>query len=263
MNEIPLGQEIVRDGLKPGDVAVITGAGGGFGRAFALRFASLGARLALWDVSAESGEETARQVKAAGADARFYTVDLADAGAIETAVAAVLADFGTPYLLVNNASIYPRASVIDMQRAAFEKTIAVNLIAPWHICHLFGPAMTKASRGVVINVASCRAMDPTPNGANYAASKSALISLTKTLAAEWAKHNVRVNSILPGVSMTAQPLENTTVEELIERGKKLIPLGRVGYPEDMAGVAAFLASPEAAYMTGQGIAVTGGRTMIP
>jgi NAD(P)-dependent dehydrogenase (short-subunit alcohol dehydrogenase family) len=106
-------------------------------------------------------------------------------------------------------------------------------------------------------------MDPTPTGANYAASKSALISLTKTLAAEWAKHNIRVNSILPGVSMTAQPLENTTPEELIARGKKLVPLGRIGYPEDMAGLAAFLVGPDAAYMTGQGIAMTGGRTMVP
>lgn len=263
MKGIPLSEEIVRDGLKPGDVAVITGAGGGFGRAFALRFAKLGARLALWDVNLANGEETLRLSKASGADGKFYAVDLADPVAIENTVADVLKDFGAPYLIINNASTYPRASVIDMQREAFEKTIAVNLVAPWHICHLFGPAMTKAGRGVVINVASCRAMDPTPNGANYAASKSALISLTKTLAAEWAKHNVRVNSILPGVSMTAQPLENTTVEELVERGKKLVPLGRVGYPEDMAGLAAFLASPDAAYLTGQGIAVTGGRTMIP
>ena len=106
-------------------------------------------------------------------------------------------------------------------------------------------------------------MDPTPTGANYAASKAALISFTKTLAAEWAEHNIRVNSILPGVSLTAQPLENTTPEELIARGKKQVPLGRIGYPDDMAGLAAFLVSSDAAYMTGQGIAMTGGRVMVP
>lgn len=254
---------IARDGMKPGDLAVITGAGGGFGRAFALRFSALGARLALWDVNEESGEETLRQVKAAGGQGVFHAVDLGDGAAIEKAVQAVRTELGTPYAIINNASTYPRATVVDMSRDDFERTIRVNLTAPWHICHLFGPAMIAAARGVIINISSCRAMDPTPTGANYAASKSALISLTKTLAAEWAKHNIRVNSILPGVSMTAQPLENTTPEELIERGKKLVPLGRIGYPDDMAGLAAFLVSPDAAYMTGQGIAMTGGRTMIP
>jgi 2-hydroxycyclohexanecarboxyl-CoA dehydrogenase len=254
---------IARDGLKPGDLAVITGAGGGFGRAFALRFAHMGARVALWDIDAARGAETLRQVEAAGGKGAFHAVDLSQAEAIEKAAEAMLADLGTPYVVVNNASTYPRASVLEMARADFERTLAVNVTAPWHICKLFGPAMIENKRGVVINIASNRAMDATPNGASYAASKSALISLTKTLAAEWAPHNIRVNSILPGVSMTAMPLENTTEEELIERGKKLIPLGRIGYPEDMAGVAAFLVSADAAYITGQGIVVAGGRTMVP
>jgi NAD(P)-dependent dehydrogenase (short-subunit alcohol dehydrogenase family) len=153
--------------------------------------------------------------------------------------------------------------VLDMTRSDFERTLAVNLVAPWYICKLLGPSMIATKRGVVINIASSRAMDPTPTGANYAASKAALISLTKTLASEWAEHNIRVNSILPGVSLTAQPLENTTPEELIARGKKQVPLGRIGYPDDMAGLAAFLVSSDAAYMTGQGIAMTGGRVMVP
>jgi len=254
---------IARDGLKPGDLAVITGAGGGFGRSFALRFAAMGARVALWDVNAISGEETLRQVDAAGGTGAFYAVDLSNADAITNAVEATLSDFGTPYVLINNASTYPRATVLDMTRSDFERTLNVNLTAPWHICKLFGPAMIAARRGAVINVASSRAMDPTPTGANYAASKAALISLTKTLAAEWAGHNIRVNSILPGVSLTAMPLENTTPEELIERGKKQVPLGRIGYPDDMAGVAAFLVGPDAAYITGQGIVVAGGRVMVP
>jgi NAD(P)-dependent dehydrogenase (short-subunit alcohol dehydrogenase family) len=254
---------IARDGLKPGDLAVITGAGGGFGRAFALRFASLGARVALWDIDAARGEETLRLVESAGGKGAFYKVDLAHADQIEKAAKATLADLGTPFLVINNASTYPRGSVLEMKRADFERTMMVNAIAPWHVCKLFGAAMIEKKRGIVINIASNRAMDATPNGANYAASKSALISLTKTLAAEWASHGIRVNSIMPGVSLTAMPLENTTKEELIERGKKLIPLGRIGYPEDMAGIAAFLASSEAAYITGQGIVVSGGRGMVP
>jgi NAD(P)-dependent dehydrogenase (short-subunit alcohol dehydrogenase family) len=254
---------IARDGLKPGDLAVITGAGGGFGRAFALRFAKLGARVALWGIDVARGEETLRLVEAEGGKGAFYAMDLAQADQIEKAAKATLADFGAPYLIINNASIYPRGSVLEMARADFERTLMVNAIAPWHVCKLFGPAMIEKKRGVVINIASNRALDATPNGANYAASKSALISLTKTLAAEWAQHGIRVNSIMPGVSMTAMPLENTTKEELIERGKKQIPLGRIGYPEDMAGVAVFLASSDAAYITGQGIVVSGGRGMVP
>ena len=101
------------------------------------------------------------------------------------------------------------------------------------------------------------------NGANYACTKAAILSFTKTLALEWAKHNIRVNAIIPGVSFTAQPLENTTPEELLERGRATIPLGRVGYPDDMAGLAAYLASADASYMTGQGVAMNGGRVLIP
>ena len=254
---------ITRDGLKPGDLAVITGAGGGFGRAFALRLSSMGARVALWDIDAARGEETLRHVERQGGTGAFYAVDLANADAIVKAVDATLSDLGMPYVLINNASTYPRATVLDMTRSDFERTLAVNLVAPWHICKLFGPSMIATKRGVVINIASSRAMDPKPTGANYAASKAALISFTKTLAAEWAEHNIRVNSILPGVSLTAQPLENTTPEELIARGKKQVPLGRIGYPDDMAGLAAFLVSSDAAYMTGQGIAMTGGRVMVP
>ena len=108
-----------------------------------------------------------------------------------------------------------------------------------------------------------RALEGAVNGANYACTKAAILSLTKTLALEWARHNIRVNAIIPGVSMTAQPLEATTPEELIERGRKTIPLGRIGYPDDMAGLAAYLASADAAYMTGQGVAMNGGRVMVP
>lgn len=257
------GDGIERDGLQPGDAVVVTGAGGGFGRALSRRFARAGARVAAWDVSAERGEETVRQVEAEGGAAKFFAVDLADRAAIEAAVAATLAAFGAPYVVVNNASTFPRGSVVDLAPEDWERTLKVNLTAPFLILRAFGPHMIAKRRGVVINIASGRALEGTPNGANYACTKAAILSLTKSLALEWAKHNVRVNAIIPGVSMTAMPLENTTPEELVARGKRDVPLGRIGYPDDIAGLAAFLASADAAYMTGQGVAINGGRVMVP
>ena len=254
---------IARDGIKPGDVVVVTGAGGGFGRAFCKRFASAGAKVAAWEIDPRTGAETLSQVKEAGGEARLFQLDLSDTGQIAAAVEQTLAGYGTPYLIINNASIYPRASVIHMKVEDWERTLRVNITAPFLIVRAFGPHMLKQKRGVVINIASGRAVQGAPRGANYACSKAAILSLTKTLALEWASQNVRVNAIIPGVSMTAQPLENTTPQELAERGRKEIPLGRVGYPDDMAGLAAFLASSDAAYMTGQAVAMNGGRVLVP
>jgi NAD(P)-dependent dehydrogenase (short-subunit alcohol dehydrogenase family) len=254
---------IARDGIKPGDVVVVTGGGGGFGRAFCQRFARGGAKVAVWEINRQAGDETVRQIKAAGGEARFFQVDLSDAQQIAAAVEQTLTAYGTPYLVINNASIYPRASVIDMKVEDWERTLRINITAPFLIVRAFGPRMLEQRRGVVINICSGRAVQGAKNGANYACSKAALLSLTKTLALEWASHGIRVNAIIPGVSLTAQPLENTTPEELLERGRKEIPLGRVGYPDDMAGLAAFMASPDGAYMTGQGVAMNGGRVLIP
>ena len=164
---------------------------------------------------------------------------------------------------MNNASIFVRASLLDMPIEAFDKTMKVNVTAPFQIIQAFGPAMTGAQRGVIINIASGRALEGAVNGVAYAASKGAILNLTKTVALELAKYNIRCNCIIPGVSFTAQPLANTTPEELLSRGKKRIPLGRIGFPEDMAGLAAYLVSSDAAYMTGQGVAMNGGAVLVP
>ena len=253
---------IIRDGLERGDHVVVTGGGGGFGRAFSRRLARMGAQVSVWDLKEESGQETVRLIREAGGDATFFKVDLCDEGSIDAAVNATVDTNGAPYGLVNNASIYPRGSLLELSVATFDRTLKVNLSAPFHLIRAFGPAMIANKRGVIINIASGRAIEGAVNGANYACSKAAILSLSKTVALEWAKHNIRCNTIVPGVSFTAQPLENTTPEELVERGKKRIPLGRIGYPEDMAGLAAFLFSSDASYMTGQAIAMNGGMVLI-
>lgn len=254
---------IARDGFKSGDVVVVTGGGGGFGRAFAQRFAKGGAKIALWDVDEVRAQETVRLVKEGGGEIRYFKADFADDAALTAAVAATRAAYGAPYCLINNASIFPRAPTLEMGLATWEKTFKVNITAPFRLSQAFAPDMMAAKRGVIINIASGRAVEATPGGVGYACTKAAILSLTKTLAIEWARHNVRCNAIIPGVAFTAQPLEATTPEELIERGRTQIPLGRIGYPEDMAGLAWFLASADASYMTGQGVAMNGGRVLLP
>jgi 2-hydroxycyclohexanecarboxyl-CoA dehydrogenase len=255
---------IARDGISVGDVVVVTGGGGGFGQAFSRRFARAGARVAVWDIDSKAGVDIVQEIGVEGGEATFVKVDLSSSAEIEAAVARTLEVLGVPYCIINNASIYPRASLIDMAPEMWERTLKVNITAPFLILRAFGPRMIAQNRGVVINIASGRAVEGAVNGAAYACSKAAILSLTKSLALEWAKHNVRVNAIIPGVSLTAQPLgQGLSREELIERGRKTIPLGRIGYPEDMAGLAAFLASADAAYMTGQGVAMNGGRVLVP
>jgi 2-hydroxycyclohexanecarboxyl-CoA dehydrogenase len=257
-----MGDGIERDGFKPGDVVVITGAGGGFGRAFCQRFGAMGAKIAAWDVNEKLGEETARMVRDAGGEITFFRADLSRREDIDAAVAGTQAKYGSPYCIINNASIYPRAATVDMSADSFELAMRVNIMAPFLIVKAFGPKMMENKRGVIINISSGRALEGAAGGVGYASSKGAMLSFTKSIATEWAKHNIRCNSIVPGVSFTAQPLEATNPEELLERGRKSIPLGRVGFPDDMAGLAAFLVSSDAAYMTGQAIAMNGGRVMI-
>jgi NAD(P)-dependent dehydrogenase (short-subunit alcohol dehydrogenase family) len=254
---------IERDGLQAGDLVVVTGGAGGFGRAFCRRFAAMGAKLSIWDRDPQGGAEILSEVRSLGADADFVNVDLSDTKAIERAVTETLTRFGAPYCIVNNASVFPRGDLIDLSLEAWELTFRVNVTAAFLIAKLFGPGMLVRKRGVVINLSSGRAVEGAPKGSNYAATKAAILSLTKSLALEWAKDNVRVNAIVPGQSLTAMPLEATPLDQLIARGKTRVPLGRIGYPEDVAGLAAFLVSPDAAYITGQGIAVNGGAVLLP
>lgn len=254
---------IARDGFKAGDVVVITGGGGGFGRAFSKRFGANGGRIAVWDIDQKLGEETVAAVRASGGDATFYRVDLGNPDDIIRASGDTMAAYGTPYCIINNASVFPRGEVLALSLADWEFTLRVNLTAPFLIAQAFGPAMIEKKRGCVINIASGRALEGAPKGANYAATKAGIVSLTKSLALEWAPHRIRVNTIIPGQSLTAMPMVATPRDKLIANAAEHVPLGRIGYPEDMAGVAWFLASADAAWMTGQGIAMNGGAVMTP
>lgn len=241
---------------------IVTGAAQGIGRAVALRVAAPGVHVAVWDVRAEGVEETAKLCRNQGAAARAWQVDVGDGNQIEAAVAAFEDEWGKPDGLVNNAGIFPRARALDIKLEEWERVLRVNLTGTFVCARSVAARMKDAGGGVIVNTASGRALAGAANGAHYSATKGGIIALTKSLALDWASYGIRVNCIIPGITDTAQPRVEMGDNELYAAGSR-IPLGRIGQPQDIAAVVAFLLSDDAAYMTGQSVAVNGGAIMIP
>jgi len=241
---------------------IVTGAAQGIGRAVALHVASPGVHLAVWDVKRDGVEETAKLCHEKGAAARAWTVDVGDADAIEAAVAAFERAWGKPDGLVNNAGIFPRARSLDMKLAEWEEVLRVNLTGTFVTARAVAARMKDLGRGAIVNTASGRALAGAANGAHYAASKGGIIALTKSLALDWAGYGIRVNCVIPGLTDTAQPRVEMGDNELYAAGAR-IPMGRIGRPQDIAAVVAFLLSDDAGYMTGQSVAANGGAIMVP
>jgi NAD(P)-dependent dehydrogenase (short-subunit alcohol dehydrogenase family) len=241
---------------------VVTGAAQGIGRAVALRLAVPGVHVAVWDTKAEGVEDTAKLCREQGAVAGASIVDVGDTNQIEAAVAAFEREWGRPDGLVNNAGIFPRSRALDMDLAEWERVLRVNLTGTFVCARAVAARMKEDSRGAIVNMASGRALAGAANGAHYSASKGGIIALTKSLAHDWAGYGIRVNCVIPGITDTAQPRVEMGDNELYAMGAR-IPLGRIGQPQDIAAAVAFLLSDDAAYMTGQSIAVNGGAIMIP
>jgi NAD(P)-dependent dehydrogenase (short-subunit alcohol dehydrogenase family) len=241
---------------------IVTGAAQGIGRAVALRLASSGVHVAVWDTQIPGVEETAKLCREKGAMSRAWPVDVADSDQIEVAVASFKKEWGEPDGLVNNAAIFPRARALDMELSEWERVLRINLTGTFVTARVVAACMKKAGRGAIVNTASGRALAGAANGAHYAASKGGIIALTKSLAHDWAGYGIRVNCVIPGITDTAQPRAEMSDDELYGM-RSQIPLGRIGTPQDTAAVVAFLLSDEAGYMTGQSVAVNGGAIMIP
>ena len=215
-----------------------------------------GADLALCDVKAEWLEDTAAKVKALGRRAESYAMDVANGAAVGEAVAQVLADFGRIDVLVNNAGITRDTLLMRMSEEDWDAVLDINLKGAFLVTKAVVKPMMKQRSGAIVNIASVVGIMGNPGQANYTASKAGLIALTKTTAKELGSRNVRVNAVAPGFIRTA--MTDKLAEPVKEAMLKMVPLGRLGEPEDVAKAVAFLASDAAAYVNGQTLAVCGG-----
>ena len=244
--------------MKPleNKIALVTGAARGIGQAIALQLAADGADLALCDVKAEWLADTLSKVNALGRRAEGYAMDVASAAAVGEAVAQVLADFGRIDVLVNNAGITRDTLLIRMTEEDWDAVLDINLKGAFLTTKAVVKSMMKQRSGAIVNIASVVGIMGNPGQANYTASKAGLIALTKTTAKEMGSRNIRVNAVAPGFIHTA--MTDKLSEPVKDAMLKMVPLGRLGEPEDVAKAVAFLASDNAAYVNGQTLAVCGG-----
>lgn len=243
--------------LLAGKTALITGAGRGIGRAIALRFAQEGANVAITDIRiTDEVEEFIARLNAMGVKAKAYTSNAADFDDAHKTVEAVAADFGAIDILVNNAGITRDGLLMRMTEEQWDMVINVNLKSAFNLTHAVTPIMMRQRSGSIINMASVVGVSGNAGQANYSASKAGMIGLAKSTAKELGSRGIRANAIAPGFIIT--DMTNALSEDVKKQWAAQIPLRRGGTPEDVAGVATFLASDLSAYVSGQVIHCCGG-----
>ena len=240
-------------------IAVVTGAGRGIGRAIALKFANEGAEVVVVSRTQENSEKVAAEIRALGRKAWAFAVDVADAAAVNAASEKILAETGKVDILVNNAGVTRDGLLMRMSDEDWDLVLNTNLKGAFLVTKAFSRAMIKARTGRIINISSVIGLIGNAGQCNYAASKAGLIGFTQSCAKELAGRGITVNAIAPGFIQTDMTAE--LKEEMREALLKQIPLGCLGEAEDIAGAALYLASPAARYVTGQVLTVDGGMVM--
>jgi len=253
-----------------GQVAIVTGAGRGIGRATALELARLGADIVIAELDAGGADKTAALVKDLGRRAVVVPTDVTKRADLATMVERTRAALGRIDVLVNNAGIYRAAATLDVTEEHWDAIMTINAKAVFFATQAVLPAMIAQKSGSIVSLASMAGKIGSRTNLPYNASKAAVISMSKSLALAHAADGIRVNCVCPGfvetdmwtmVAREQGALLNQTPEEFTRKRQESVPLGRMERPEDVAAVIGFLASPRAAYMTGQALSVDGGLVM--
>ena len=253
----------VRERLNlSGKVAIVTGASKGIGLAVAAGLAECGARVVLSSRKRDAVESAARELRARGGDAAAVAAHVGDPSALRTLVSETCALFGGVDIVVNNAAANPfLGPLLRADGPVFDKIMAVNVKGPLELAKAAHSSMVERGGGSVVNVSSVGGLRPERLLGLYSVSKAALISLTKVLAAEWARDGIRVNVICPGLVRTKFSAALWGNDDILRDFLARVPLGRVAQPEEIAPLAVFLASDAAAYCTGGVYTVDGGQTI--
>ena len=250
-----------------GQVALVTGAGHGIGRATALRFAAEGASVVIVDRDEASSIAVAQEIKAAGQNALPIRADVSSTADTQQMIALTMQHFGKLNVMFNNAGIGGIShTIMEMPEQDWDDVIAVNLRGIFLSCKYGVPALIQSGGGAIVNMGSSTAgWDVLPDSAHYMASKEGISGLTKSLALQVARYNIRVNAICPGIIKTplsyGQNTDAREADKYFERFTQRIPLRRIGMPEDVASAVAFLASADAQYITGSLLLIDGGQTL--
>ena len=240
-------------------VAIITGGAAGIGNATATLFANEGAIVVIWDLDETRGNELVEKLTSKGLTAHFTKVNTTNYSEIEKAAKDVFSQFGTIDILINNAGITRDSTLKKMTPDQWQQVIDVNLTGVFYCTKIISEYMIQKNYGRIINASSVVGLYGNFGQTNYAATKSGLIGMTKTLGRELGKKGITVNAIAPGFIATEMVAKMP--EEVIEQMKARVPVGRLGLPEDIANAYLFLSSDEASYINGSVLSVDGGMTL--
>ena len=245
-------------------VAIVTGGGQGIGRAICVAFAQEGADVMVADLVVKTAEEVSKEVAALGRKSRPFQLDVAKGAQVKEMVKTTVETFGKVDVLANAAGIFIKSAAEDITEEDWDRVMAVNLKGTLLCSQAAGKEMiNQGTGGTIVNVASVAAHIPQLYSGAYSSSKAGVVLLTQLMAVEWAKHNIRVNAVSPGPTLTPMFQSVYNTEESLARRRRAVPMNRVSQPEEIASTVVYLASDDSSYVTGHALVIDGGSLISP